>query len=382
MNKKIILALLYLLLIACSQEAIHQVSTIKCEANTVEIEKLHENHSALEQIIHQYVKKGTLPSLAVWVTSKEKGNFLFSEGLADLQSQVSLDFCHQFRVASLTKTLLATAILQLVEEGQLQLDDQVSDFLTPEVYADIKRTEKASIASLLNHTSGIANYDNNPNFPLAILDEPGKPLTIEDRLDLARNQGATPDWVMEKYGPSYSNTNYLLLQLILEAITQQSYEDYLIRMIFEVLDLKHSTFSTLEPFPEYLVPGYCGFYDDETLIDVSPYDANRFSGDGAWITTIEDLSLFFTALLDGKILTFSTLDLMRTQQLGLQTKTVSSLKGIGHDGRAIGYSAEMWYFPEVALKIILLTNQGRISENQPSMQQWEELIEALVIAAK
>ncbi len=359
------------LLMSCKKEPEllienHQCNPVVATTNT------HPEEGPLQELLNDYVAGG-IPGAAVVVDSKTKGFFLGVAGMADIAAKVPLTSCHTFRVASLTKTFMGAAFMQLLETGAINLDDQISAILDNEVLDDLDKSDETTIGELLNHTSGIPNYDDNSRFVASVLNEPGKTLTVEDRLNFARELDGTPDWVIEKYEQIYSNTNYVLLQLILEKVTGKPYETYLSENIAIPLGLGKTTFSTINAFPNGLSSGYCDMYDNGKLRDVNLFDANRWSGEASAISGAIDIYTFFNALITGQLISPPAFENMKNNRYGLLIEKFDGIEGVGHDGQGIGYSSEMWYFPGKALTIILIANKGRIADDQPSIRDFEAL---------
>jgi|GEM_PF-3196197 len=351
-------------------------------SNTCSSIQDRNNHpkSLVFQELLEKSKENGLTGVSLLIEDGNEGSFYGFTGNADLNESIAIDACKKFRVASITKVFTATAIMLLVERGLITLETPINQILSSEVLKDIKRANEARIKDLLAHKSGIANYDDNPNFPALILNEPGKAISLAEKLDLIRGQGATPAWVVEKFGIIYSNSNYLLLQLILEKVSKVSYEAFIQENILDKLKLSQTTFSTLEPYPENLTLGYVDIYDKGYVRDVSSWDAQRFQGEGCIISNAKELSLFYSALMDGRLFeNQGTFDKMQSQGLGILKDTIQETPIIGHDGQAIGYSAEMWYLPQRNCIIVLLANQGRIMEEQPSIKPFENLFEDVII---
>lgn len=356
---------------ACKKEA--EEFNLKSCTGLVAMENDHLQSADIQRLLDNYVQKG-IPGISTVVSSGTQGFFHGSSGNADLSTTSSLQACNTFRVASLTKTFMATAIMQLVEEGEIDLDAQISSILDKDILEGLDKANETTVEELLGHTSGISNYDDNSRFVATVLNEPGKRLTVEDRLDFARDLEGTPDWVIDQYGLIYSNTNYLLLQLILEKVTGENYDEYILQKILEPLNMNHSTFSTINAFPDGLASGYCDMFDNGKLRDVNLFDANRWSGEAAMISNGLDIHTFYNSLLNTELTSAQTLESMISNNLGLLQETIGGIEGIGHDGQGIGYSSEMWFFPEKDLILVLIANQGRISSDQPSIQEFENAL--------
>lgn len=173
------------------------------------------------------------------------------------------------------------------------------------------------------------------------------------------------------------NTNYILLELILEKVTGISFEMYFTQNIINPLQLTNTKFGTEDAFPNGLVSGYCDIYDNK-LREVNLFDANRWSGEACLISNAKDIYTFFKDLNYGNLVSTKTKDKMVEMNLGILDDEFEGLSAIGHDGQAIGYSSEMRFFPEKDSIIIVLANKGRISSNQNSIQDYKKLIRELV----
>lgn len=362
-------------LFSCQKEAA-SITTENCTAAQVQ-DNSHPLAVELQALIDQYTAAG-IPGVALVVTAENGGFFMGTAGYTDLASQYPLQACHSFRIASLTKTILATAIMQLVEQGTFGLQTPIKDLLPATTIGGLAKAEESTIAELLSHTSGIPNYDDNTRFVAHVLNEPGDELSVEDRLNYARTLEGTPDEVIRRFGQIYSNTNYILLELILEQATGQTYEDYIKDHIFTPLALNQATFSTLEPFPSELVSGYCDMFDNGKLREVNQFDARRWSGEASGIANALEVYHFFDSLLTGELCHSSLVDSMLMSHYGIQEETIAGQQALGHDGQAIGYSSEMWRLPSQQLTIVLLANQGRIVADQASIAPFEQLLADIV----
>lgn len=377
MKKWVYCALCLATLASCFKEPEALVTDSECVA-AERVQNNHQQVEALELLMDKGSEAG-IPGISLMVYSESQGNYTATRGYAELDQYTKLQPCHVFRAASLTKTVLATVVIQLMEEGKLKIDDPITALLPKTVWEGLARADETTIAELMNHTSGIPNYDDNTRFVAAILNEPGKELTADDRLDFAKELQGTQDWVIEKFGTIYSNTNYVLLELIVEQVMGRPFEEVVDDYIFKPIQMEHSSFGTINPFPNGLCTGYCDMYDKGNLREVNLYDARRWSGEAAMISNGNDIYAFFRALLDAEFCSQTSFELMKKEQYGLLQDTIAGIPAIGHDGQAIGYSSEMWYFEELGLTIVLMANQGRISGDQPSIQPFEELLEQVVL---
>lgn len=246
----------------------------------------------------------------------------------------------QFRVGSITKTMVATAILQLEQAGLLSIEDPINLYLRPTLIADtIAPSDTLRIRHLLNHTSGIANSGDNTACQTAVLANPLASHTLEYAIYCGASQG-------ELFAPgtnwAYSNTNYSILALIIQNITGQSYADYITQNIITPLGLTHTQIPTTNQISNPHMGCYwnIGYWLDLTIINPSTY-----AGWADVVSTTEDLILFQTALLNGNIIDSTELAKMKTIDaaaygygLGLDFYTITGIDYYGHYGEVANTS--------------------------------------------
>jgi len=232
----------------------------------------------------------------------------------------------RFRIGSVTKTFVAAIVLQLAEEGKLRLDDPVERHLP----GTIPLGERITLRHLLNHTSGLANYTDHPEW----LARAERSRTLRP-LDVLRFAAAKPRefaWPGSRF--SYSNTNYAALGLVVEAVTGLPLRDVLARRILRPLGLDGTDLVRTRRLP--------GLRDDGTNPSV-PWAA------GGMVSTARDLERFFTALLNGRVVSLASLaEMERTVPvpqtlarygLGLEPVELSCGTFWGNAGRVLDYSS-------------------------------------------
>jgi D-alanyl-D-alanine carboxypeptidase len=277
-------------------------------------------------------------------------------GLADVDTGRPMRPGFQHRVGSITKTFTATVVLQLVGEGRLGLDDPIGRYVPDLVPADLGAG--VTVRMLLNHTSGIADYDT-VLFPDTAAMERWQRETISPAqlvaLGLAEPRTGEPGarW-------SYSNTNYILAGVILERITGRSAEGEFARRIIRPLGLANTYLPGRSP---YLRGPHSAAYvpwPDGTLRDFSVYNMSWTWTAGALVSTAADLNRFYRALLAGRLLRPAQLTQMKTtvpmvpgQQeggygLGIAGgRLACGVEAWGHDGLVIGHYAMSYHAPAV-----------------------------------
>lgn len=272
----------------------------------------------------------------------KNGKILFSKsyGMADLEWRVPNSATTRFNIASMTKQFTAASILLLEDRGKLKTDELVKKYLTDAPAS----WNKITIYHLLTHTSGIS--DNAAKY------EPGTP----DRLvfgDVPLNFQPGEQW-------AYTNLGYIVLGYLIEKITGQTYEGFVQENIFKPLGMSDSgMFSFVAVIPRRATgywPGSNGVENADRSFDTRI----GFSAGSLYATT-EDLLRWEEGLFGGRLLTAASLRKMTTPfksdyACGLHVNRVNGRTVIEHDGNNIGFNADMAYYPEQKLAVIVLAN--------------------------
>lgn len=269
-----------------------------------------------------------------------------SVGFRDIENNVRADADTKYRIGSITKTYTATMIMQLVDEDKLALSTPLADF-----YPQIPQAENITIEHLLRHQSGLYNFTNAPDYP----DWMTEPRSKEELLQIFYEDEAQFDPGAQT---SYSNTNYVLLQFILEDITGQSYADLLQDRIVDPLNLEHTHYGdSIEPSKnEALSYQYQG--DKWGLAPET--DLSIPGGAGAIVSTNSEIIAFIRALFNGKLVSQHLLDKMTSTEqrfgLGLLKVPFYDRFAFGHNGGIDGFQSHLSYFQEEDVSIAIMTN--------------------------
>lgn len=233
-------------------------------------------------------------------------------GAVQAPGMESLDPRAPFRIASVTKTYMAAAILRLAEDGKLSLDDSVAE-VVPAPYPELLRAggyvpERMTMAQLLTHTSGLFDYAQSEDYLTTVLAAPERVWTREEQVRFALEHGAPVGAPGERY--VYSDTGYLLLGAVLEARTGLGLaQAYRSQLGFERLGLQATWLDELEPAPANHVALAPQAYDGLPLSSIDA-SADLFGG-GGLVSNTADLARWFQALFAGEVFTrASTLDTM------------------------------------------------------------------------
>jgi D-alanyl-D-alanine carboxypeptidase len=322
----------------------------------------HNDRAELRATMQEFVDAG-LTGVQLRVRD-EQGEWAGSAGKRTLGANAEPSTNGRFRVGSVTKTVTATVVLQLVAEGRVGLDAPAADYL-PQYPLD----RRITVRMLLQHTSGVFNHtgDVDPDGTYV----PGVPWSgkewVENRFRtyrpeaLARMALAKPlrfapgtDW-------NYSNTNYVLARLLIEEVTGHSYVEETQRRILRPLRMRDTSMPGTSP--EIPGPHAHAYYRyDRKTVDVTRQNPSWVGAGGDMISSTRDLQTFMSALMTGKLLPAPLVTEMRTPHpemgygLGLfvqdgTTPTPFPPPSCGapvltHSGSVQGYATVMYSTPD------------------------------------
>ena len=268
-----------------------------------------------------------------------------------------------FAVASLTKTFVATLILQLNEEGKLRLGDRLSTWLPK-----YPRANKITIRMLLGHRSGIFDYFAHPLYERKVFGRPTHRWKIGEILKLSGPAYCAPGRCYR-----YSNTNYVLLGAIIRKVTGSSVARNIRDRFLQPLGLSDTFFQGQEAIGKFPAKGYwarsrghIGFSDGSRLRP-NTSAATVAHAAGALLSSARDISDWQDALLSGEVLSPWSLKQMTTFQpgsgygLGMRVAYLDGIRGLGHGGSLRGFVSIMYRLPDDDLDVVVLTNLGRTS---------------------
>jgi D-alanyl-D-alanine carboxypeptidase len=299
-----------------------------------------------------------IPGLSVAVVREGRIAKSGGYGLANVELKAPVSEDTVFEIGSVTKQFTATAILMLVEEGKVGLDDKISKVLAgvPEAWSAV------TVRHLLTHSSGIQNYLAVPGFP----DIHASGLSHDEitqlffkRLTLEFQPGET--W-------AYSNSGYLLLGNVIEKVSGKSYWEFLDERIFKPLGMT----ATRSSEPKAIIPNRAAGYEwhDNKLENRPPLAENAYAA-GSIVSTVRDLAKWDAALYTGKLLKKSSLDQAWTASrvgggatapfnygFGWFVDTYHGHRVIAHSGGTPGFSSVIYRFVDDRLTVILLANHA------------------------
>lgn len=363
------LTLLILIMTSCSKEDF-TLETYDCDDNMDY--SVHPKSAEFESFIDDIYEKG-LPGISILILDENQGGWVYARGKVDIVNDIDFEPCNYSRVGSVTKLYTSVVVMKLYELEMLNLNDKIANYLNSETIEKITNGKTITIRQLLNHSSGIINYTSTISYGLDFLNTPTQKAEIDDLLNYVKGKESyfTPGASHE-----YSNTNFVLLQMIIENITNKSLQENYKEIIFNPLDLNQTFFNPENPSPNGSAKGYTDLYENETIVETTQFTGIGF-GDGGISTNIFDLHRTMKALFNGELLQNTTVELMqewidvpepkidlRKYGLGLRYWDTQYGYAIGVTGGLWGYSAETFYFPERQTYISIIVNgsHGKIDE--------------------
>jgi D-alanyl-D-alanine carboxypeptidase len=279
-------------------------------------------------------------------------------GYANVATRRRMRAGDRFRVGSVTKTFVATVVLQLVGEGRLALENTVERWLPGLVPGGANIT----IRQLLNHTSGLADYADDA-FVRRVLDDRGK--LWAPRELIALGTGNAPLFAPGT-GFAYSSTGYIALGLIVEAASGQPLSAELRRRIFAPLHLRATSLDAKSRIAGAYAHGYTRYHGGRRPLDISAI-GQSFAwawAAGAIVSTTDDLARFFRALLVGRLLRPDLLAAMQTTVpaggqewgLGLIKTPHRCGRSWGHGGETLGYETTADASPDGKRQAVVAIN--------------------------
>ncbi|MFH0735385.1 MAG: serine hydrolase domain-containing protein [bacterium] len=319
--------------------------------------KNDEIYANMDIIIKKCITDYKIPGMVVYIVAPDKEfSYVKAFGFADKNSGSILKTSDIFRIGSITKTFTVTALLQLVDEGKIQLDDKLNKYLP-----DYPNAKNVTISQLCNMTSGIYNYAETTEFANTIISNPNGYLAPDDLINFTTSYSYYFTPGTDYY---YSNTNTIIIGKIIEILTGDSLENQINKRFL----VKYGLINTNFPTDKYLLGehahGYGSFIPGTGDMDVTDlYDVSWAWAAGAMTSNVYDLAVWVKYLATG-ILVLPETQLKRLEYVTLSQQyelkyglgLMSAAGFIGHNGMLPGFQAIAVYSPQKNATFIILMN--------------------------
>jgi D-alanyl-D-alanine carboxypeptidase len=294
------------------------------------------------------------PGAAVVLVKDGRVIFRKGYGMANLELKTPMQPDMVFEIGSITKQFTSTAILMLVEQGRLSLDDDLHKYLPD--YPD--KGAKISIENLLTHTSGIKSYTSDLKWRSMWRQD----MTVQQIIDITKDDALEfPPGTKWKY----DNTGYILLGAIIEKVSGLSYADYVRKNIFEPLGMKHSYYGSNSA----VIPGRASGYskDGGSWVNATYLSMTQPYAAGSLMSSVDDLAIWDAAVSAGKLLSKASWDHAFTPYklangddthygFGWSIDAYDGHSIVRHNGGIFGYVSEVARLPNDHVYVALLTN--------------------------
>ncbi|MBK5093501.1 MAG: beta-lactamase family protein [Actinobacteria bacterium] len=352
-------------------------SILSCGAPEFTFEQKQE----IEQLVDQTMKDNDIPGVIVGVWVPGEGEFLLAKGKADVETGQDIKLADRARIGSNTKSFVITVLLQLVDEGKVNLNDTLDKF---DFGVVIPNGENITVRECCNMTSGLFNYTVSDGFQEAAGANPYRKWKPQELVEFAVSNNP---YFPPGEGFEYSNTNTILIGMIIEQVIGSDLSEEIQKRILEPLKLDNTIFpNTPEMTGEYS-HGYRYIEGEDNLVDVTNLlDPSATWAAGAMISNLYDLKVWAKALATGELISESA----QKERLKLVDGTIEDLKvsyGLGifaidgfrnHAGELPGYSTAPFYNPDKEATIIVLLNKNPNNEHLASIKLLQRIAEVVL----
>ncbi len=345
--------------------------TVAKQVAAADIPRNIKDWPSLDALGDGMVRRKLTPGVSLSVM--HDGTLIYSKGfgVANVESGAAMTPVMGSRVASITKQFTAAAVLQLAELGKLNLDDPLARFLP-----EFPRATDITLRQMMSHTAGLSDYINGQSHDILVAAQT-RDYTADELLPIIKSR--TP---LYRFQPGtswlYSNSGFALLGIVVEKVSGQTFADYCDQHLFKPAGLRNTvidkTCTTVNVCAGY-TPNYRAPNGYDLNMPVSP---SFIGGAGAIRSTTEDLCLWHSALLNGKVLKPHSVMAMTTPTLlkngtpayehrgpeameyglgmGIGTLPEDDLKVISHGGRVNGFTGHLRSVPQARLTVAILYN--------------------------
>ncbi len=321
--------------------------------------------SEIKTIIDKYTAEG-LPGIT-FIARKGDRYWQYNSGRYNREQGMEMKPCLVWPGYSISKMYTATAILRLAEEGKVKLDQTINTCLPVSLFSMIPGAGKITVRMLLNHSSGIENFWHNPGFVEGFMENPASTYEVEDYLEASQRRFFEPG--TDIY---YSNTNYLILSLIIDHISGQSHEKAFQKYIYSPLSLSGTFYRKLPASLQNNAPRlYADVEGEGRLIDFTELSHVQFrneAGSNSIMATPRDFVDFMHGLAHGKLLNAASFAEMKKEYagkdeseiygLGLEHYEKRGTKMYGHTGSSFGGRTLLLYNPKTDVSFFVGVNAG------------------------
>lgn len=353
----------------------------------------------LQARLDEWHKAGKFPGATLGVALENGESFGLAVGYSDREVKTPMKATDRMLAGSTGKMFVAATAFQLIKDGKIGLDDKIEKYIGKEPwFSRLPNAKDVTVRMLMNHTSGLVRYEFKKEFTDFLTANPMKVWTPEERLAYLFDE--KPPFEAGK-GWDYSDTNYIVLGMIIERVTGKKFYDEARKRFIKKFKLD-GTIAQESPMMPGVVQGYAGpanpFGGKDAMIENGKFVVNpqlEWTG-GGWASTSHDLArwakLFFEGnAFDGSLLP-QVLDGVTAPMLGRDTKyglcviirKTAAGTSYGHSGFFPGYMTDMMYFPDrkIAIAVQVNTSAPGVFGGKPPARLLAELADIVTPPAR
>jgi len=314
-----------------------------------------ERAAALDNAIPLALERGSIPGAIVGIWQEGREPYVRAFGMSDMATGKPMATDMYMRIGSSTKSFVATAILMLADRGKVSLDDTIEKYIQ-----GVPNGDKITIRQLAAMRSGLFNYaeETNPKMPK----EPFRQWTPRELVEISI---AHPPLFPPGSAFDYSNTNTVLLGLVVEAVSGKSLKSFIEENILKPTGMSRTVVPVGAEIPSPHAHGYLATPDGK-VVDATDWNPSWGWAAGNMISTLDDMRVWTRALAIGKLISPA---MKREQQqfLPAPPEGDGALYGlalenqngwIGHNGNTMSYMVYPYYLPSEQMTMVVMLNSG------------------------
>ncbi|MFI5980005.1 serine hydrolase domain-containing protein [Streptomyces sp. NPDC051555] len=330
----------------------------------------------LDAAVRAVLRETGVPGATVGLWAPGKGSYVKSFGVADKVTGEPMRSDLRVRIGSETKTFTVTALLQLVDQGKVGLDDPIATYVS-----DVPNGDRITLRELAGMRSGLFNYTLDPGMIKAFEGDPGRSFTPRQLLDYSFTHPV-------QFEPGarfqYSNTNLVLLGLVVEKVTGRPLHDVIAQDVLEPAGLRDTLFPTDSRLPDPHAHGYTDQTLSGKIEDATDWNPSWAWAAGAMISDLQDLRSWARVLATGTLLTPATqAERLKTTPMDIPGAGyglgIFDVQGwIGHNGSLPGYETLTVYLPPAQATMVVVLNTDVETKGQEPSTLFGEAVTRIV----
>ncbi|TDU74035.1 serine hydrolase domain-containing protein [Streptomyces sp. KS 21] len=330
----------------------------------------------LDAAIRQVMRQTKVPGVTVGLWAPGKGSYVKTFGVADKATGSPMTTGLHVRIGSETKTFTVTALLQLVDQRKIGLDDPIGKYVK-----GVPNGDRITLRELAGMRSGLFNYSMDENFNKKLQADPEQSFTPQQLLDYAFKHPV-------QFSPGaefdYSNTNLILLGLVVEKITGRPLHEVIAKDVLAPAGLRRTVFPTSAVLPDPYAHGYTNQTASGKIEDATRWNPSWAWAAGEMISDLEDLRSWARTLATGRLLTPATqAERLKTTPMNIQGDGyglgIFNVQGwIGHNGSIPGYEVLPVYLPQAQATMVILLNTDASYKGQEPSTLFGEAVTGIV----